>query len=119
MTVFSALCLVDDRAIAHQAMAPFIAGLLDGLPNPAIEAHPHFDEIDERFRGGGVDAIAAMPDAWWTELGAIGNIDDVQRHVTALYEAGADNVAFFPGPDVALGRRCLDAVAQIVRAMSS
>lgn len=119
VTVFSALCLVDDRSTAHRLMAPFIGGLLDGLPNPAIEAHPHFDEIQERYRGGGPDAIAAMPPDWWTELGAIGNMDDVQAHISALDEAGADNISFFPGPEIDLGRACLDDIRQIAQAIAS
>lgn len=116
VTVFSALCLIDDRSIAHQAMAPFVAGLLDGLPNPAIEAHPHFDEIKERYDNGGVEAIASMPAEWWIELGAIGNLDDVQAHVTALHDAGADNIAFFPGPELELAQQTLDDVARIAKA---
>jgi alkanesulfonate monooxygenase SsuD/methylene tetrahydromethanopterin reductase-like flavin-dependent oxidoreductase (luciferase family) len=115
VTAFSALCLTDDRSIAHRIMAPFVAGLLDGLPNPAIEAHPNFEEIHERYREGGVDAIATMPADWWIELGAIGDLDDVRAHVATLHEAGVDNITFFPGPDLDLARDCLDAAARIAR----
>jgi 5,10-methylenetetrahydromethanopterin reductase len=112
VSVFTALCLQPDRAIAHRIMAPFIAGLL-AAPNPALDAHPHIDEIRERHAGGGVDAIAGMPTEWWLELGAIGNMDDVLAHVDGLRGAGARDVAFFPGPTVELAREDLEAVIKI------
>lgn len=119
VTVFAALCLTDDRSIAHQVMAPLVAGLLDGLPNPEIEAHPHFNEIKERYANGGVQAIVSMPTDWWIELGAIGNMDDVHAHLAALANAGADNIAFFPGPDVDRARQALDDIARIKQTWSN
>lgn len=116
VSVFTALCLTDDRGEAHTLMAPFVAGLL-GSPNPALGAHPHIDEIRERHADGGVDALATMPTPWWLELGAIGNMDDIAAHVAGLHDAGTDDVAFFPGPTVELAREDLDAVATIRRAL--
>ena len=111
-SVFTALCLTEDRSEAHRLMTPFLAGLL-ALPNPALDAHPHIDEIRERHADGGDHALATMPADWWLELGAIGTLDDVVRHVASLHDAGANDVAFFPGPTVELTRDDLDAVAAI------
>jgi alkanesulfonate monooxygenase SsuD/methylene tetrahydromethanopterin reductase-like flavin-dependent oxidoreductase (luciferase family) len=110
--VFTALCLTRDRTEAHQLMTPFLAGLL-ALPNPALDAHPHIDEIRERHVEGGRDALATMPSEWWLELGAIGTVDDIVDHVGALHDAGVSDVAFFPGPTVDLTRGDLDAVATL------
>lgn len=114
--VFTALCLTDDRTEAHRAMAPFIASQLSA-PWPGIDDHPHVDEIRERHAGGGLDAIATMPSEWWTELGAIGDLDDVVAHADAMRAAGTTELAFFPGPTVDLARADLDAVARIHEAL--
>ena len=55
----------------------------------------------------------SMPAEWWAELGAIGNLDDVAVHVAGLHDAGAADVAFFPGPSIEMTREDLDAVAAI------
>ena len=115
VSVFSPFCLVDDRALAHRLMAPFVAGLIDS-GNAGVLLHPHADEILERHRSGGVDALASMPDDWWIEFGAIGTHDDVARHVEALHAAGAHDVAFFPGPTLELAREDLDAIIAFARA---
>lgn len=116
VSVFTAMAIDDDGALARRAMAPFVAGLLDGT-NPAPLAHPHVDEIMERHRTRGVDGIADMPAAWWIELGAIGTFDDAVRHAEALADAGADDVAFFPGPTVELVREDLDHVTRLAAAL--
>ncbi|MFT6293249.1 MAG: alkanesulfonate monooxygenase SsuD [Ilumatobacter sp.] len=115
-TVFSPLCLTDERAEAHRLMAPYIEYQL-GTGWPGIEAHPYVDQIRERHREGGLDAIATMPAAWWIELGAIGTMDDVIEHVTAMRNAGATEMAFFPGPTEDLTRDDLDTVAAIQAAI--
>lgn len=114
--VFTALCLTEDRAEAHRLMAPFVESQL-AAAWPGIDDHPHIDEIRERHAGGGVDAIATMPGAWWIELGAIGDLDDVVAHAEAMHAAGATELAFFPGPTVELARDDLDAVARIRAAL--
>ncbi len=103
VSVFTALAIDDDASVARRAMAPVVAELFDGA-NPAPLAHPHADEIRERLAVRGVDAIADLPASWWTEIGAIGTFDDAVRHAEALADAGADDVAFFPGPTVELAR---------------
>lgn len=116
-SVFTALCLTEDRAEAHRLMTPFLAGLL-ALPNPGLDAHPHIDEIRERHAEGGDDALTSMPGEWWLELGAVGTLDDIVGHVSRLHAAGASDVAFFPGPTVELAREDLDAVTRIRAAIA-
>jgi alkanesulfonate monooxygenase SsuD/methylene tetrahydromethanopterin reductase-like flavin-dependent oxidoreductase (luciferase family) len=116
VSVFTALAVGDDAQEMRRTMAPFVAGLIDGS-NPAPNAHPHIEEIRERHEARGVDGIADMPADWWIELGAIGTFDDAVRHAEALAEAGADDVAFFPGPTVELAREDLDHVARLAAAL--
>jgi alkanesulfonate monooxygenase SsuD/methylene tetrahydromethanopterin reductase-like flavin-dependent oxidoreductase (luciferase family) len=116
VSVFTALAVFEDASDAHRAMAPFVAGLLDGT-SPAPLAHPHVDEIRERHLARGVDGIADMPAEWWIEFGAIGTFDDAVRHAEAMVEAGADDVAFFPGPTVDLAREDLDHVTRLAAAL--
>jgi 5,10-methylenetetrahydromethanopterin reductase len=116
VSVFTALAIDDDARAARRAMAPFIAGLLDGA-NPAPLAHPHLDEILERHAERGLDGLVDMPADWWIEFGAIGSFDDAVRHAEALVEAGAHDVAFFPGPSVELAREDLDHVLRLTPAL--
>ncbi len=118
IAVFSALCIDDDGNgdTARRSMAPFVAGLL-GSPNPALDAHPHIDEIRERHAAHDVDGIAKMPRSWWIELGAIGTFDDAVAHIEALAEAGAHHVALFPAPEVDVARRQLADVARLRAAL--
>jgi alkanesulfonate monooxygenase SsuD/methylene tetrahydromethanopterin reductase-like flavin-dependent oxidoreductase (luciferase family) len=116
VSVFTALAIADDAATARRSMAPFVAGLLDGA-NPALLAHPHIDEIRERFTVRGVDGIAELPTQWWLEFGAIGTFDDAVRHAEALADAGADDVAFFPGPTIDLTREDLEHVTRLAAAL--
>jgi len=116
VSVFTALAIDDDAALTHRIMAPFVAGIM-GSPNPALDAHPHIDEMRERLDARGVDGIADMPGEWWIELGAIGTFDDAITHIEALHDAGADDVSLFPGPTVDLAREDLDHVISIAAAI--
>ena len=116
VSVFTALAIGDDAREMRRIMAPFVAGIIDGA-NPAPNAHPHIDEIRERHAARGVDGIADMPGDWWIELGAIGTFDDAVRHAEALADAGAHDVAFFPGPTVELAREDLDHVTRLAAAL--
>jgi alkanesulfonate monooxygenase SsuD/methylene tetrahydromethanopterin reductase-like flavin-dependent oxidoreductase (luciferase family) len=116
VSVFTPLGIHDDPAIAHRIMAPFVAGML-AEAGSAVLAHPHIDEIQERFGDRGVDGIADMPADWWIELGAIGTFDDAVRHAEALADSGAEDVAFFPGPTVDLAREDLDHVTRLAAAL--
>jgi alkanesulfonate monooxygenase SsuD/methylene tetrahydromethanopterin reductase-like flavin-dependent oxidoreductase (luciferase family) len=116
VSVFTALAVGDDGRAMRAAMAPFVAELLDGA-NPAPDVHPHIDEIRERHAARGVEGIADMPAEWWIELGAIGTFDDAVRHAEALADAGATDVAFFPGPTVELAREDLVHVTRLSAAL--
>ena len=115
-SVFTALAVGDDAREMRRIMAPFVAGLVDGT-NPAPNAHPHIEEIRELHAARGVDGIADMPADWWIELGAIGTFGDAVRHAEALADAGAHDVAFFPGPTVELTREDLDHVTRLAAAL--
>lgn len=116
VSVFTALAIGDDAREMRAAMAPFVASIIDGS-NPAPDAHPHIDEIRERHAVRGIDGIVDMPAEWWIELGAIGTFDDAVRHAEALAEAGATDVAFFPGPTVDLARDDLAHVTRLAAAL--
>ena len=116
VSVFTALGIHDDAATAHRVMAPFVAGMLEG-GGPAVLAHPHIDEIQERFGERGADGIADMPAEWWIELGAIGTFDDAVQHAEALADAGVDDITFFPGPTVELAREDLAHVTRLAAAL--
>jgi alkanesulfonate monooxygenase SsuD/methylene tetrahydromethanopterin reductase-like flavin-dependent oxidoreductase (luciferase family) len=118
VSVFSALCLVDDASTAHRLMTGFLAGLL-AKPEAAIRAHPHFDEMHERFTARGEDGLVDLPSDWWTDIGAIGDMDAVIAHIEALADAGATDVSLFPGPTLELARGDLDSVIRIKRSLSN
>jgi alkanesulfonate monooxygenase SsuD/methylene tetrahydromethanopterin reductase-like flavin-dependent oxidoreductase (luciferase family) len=116
VSVFTALAVGDDAREMRRIMAPFVAGLVDSA-NPAPNVHPHIEEIRELHDARGVDGIADMPADWWIEFGAIGTFDDAIRHAEALADAGALDVAFFPGPTVELAREDLDHVTRLAAAL--
>jgi hypothetical protein len=62
-------------------MAPFVAGLIDGS-NPAPNAHPHIEEIRERYEARGVDDVTFFPGST-VEL-AREDLDHVTRLAAAL-----------------------------------
>ncbi len=116
VSVFTALCIEDDATTARAIMAPFVARLL-GSPNPALDAHPHIDEIRERQAARGEAGIADMPSDWWVELGAIGTFADAIAHIEALADAGAHDVALFPAPELDIARKQLADVARLRAAL--
>jgi alkanesulfonate monooxygenase SsuD/methylene tetrahydromethanopterin reductase-like flavin-dependent oxidoreductase (luciferase family) len=112
VAVFTALAIDDDARAARRAMVPFVAGLFDGA-NPAPLAHPHADEIRELLADRGPEGLIDMPADWWREVGAIGSFEDAVAHAGALADAGAHDVAFFPGPTVDLAREDLQHVLRL------
>ena len=116
-SVFTGLCMIPNRKLTHHAMTPFVAGLLR-QPEASIKAHPHFDEMIERFEAHGDAAIVDFPDDWWINIGAIGTMDDVMAHIAALAEAGTNDVCLFPGPTLELAREDLESVIEIRQALT-
>jgi 5,10-methylenetetrahydromethanopterin reductase len=107
VSVFSALSIEEERTSAYRWMAPVVAAWLTS-PSPAIDAHPHGQEIRDRFAHGGVEELVALPREWWLQLGAIGTFDDAVEHIAGLAEAGVDDVALFPCPELQFARLQLD-----------
>jgi 5,10-methylenetetrahydromethanopterin reductase len=114
VSVFSALCVTDDREAALRLMAPLLGDWLSW--SPAIAAHPHADEMRERFEQGGEDALVTMPRDWWLDIAAAGTIDDAAEHIARLAEAGVDDVALFPAPELDVAREQVDQVVQLAAA---
>jgi hypothetical protein len=56
-----------------------------------------------------------MPADHWSEIGAIGTMDDSHAHVAALEEAGVSSINVFPGDELAAAWEQLPRVAQLAR----
>lgn len=111
---FARLCVAPDRATAYRAMVPYLAALLDP-PAPRLRLVPFYDDLVARYATRGVDGLATMPPDWWTEIGAIGTLDDARAHIDALAAAGVRSIGLFPVSDVATARAQLDDVAALLR----
>ena len=116
VSVFSSLCIEPDREAAFRWMAPVVAGWLSG-PSPAIDHHSHGAEMRTRFAEGGIDALVTMPREWWVQLGAIGTFDDAVEHLYGLANAGAQDIALFPCPDLQVARAQLDDAVRLAKAL--
>jgi alkanesulfonate monooxygenase SsuD/methylene tetrahydromethanopterin reductase-like flavin-dependent oxidoreductase (luciferase family) len=109
--VYTVISIDDDRAAARRAIAPFIADNVDHGLNFGLNSVSFYADLVAALDRDGIDGLAAGPDEWWIELGAIGTPDDVAAHVAALAEAGATSVSFIPPPDA---RAALAQVDRIV-----
>ena len=114
VAVFGAVCVEPDRRDAYRVMAPWLAGLLD-RPSVGLEALPFYADLADRYAAGGADALVTMPPEWWTEISAIGTIDDALAHIAALEEAGVHSVGLYPSTDPAVARRQIDDIATLAR----
>ena len=114
VAVFAKLCVAPERATAYQAMAPFLAGLLDHAP-ARLRALPFYDDLAARYVTSGADALATIPADWWGQIGPIGTLDDARAHLDALASAGASSIALVPEPDTATALAQLDAVGALLR----
>ncbi len=112
VAVFSALCMLPDRAEAHRTMAPWLAGILRD-PTAGLRALPFFEDLMVRFDDHGVDGLATMPADWWREIGPIGTIDDAAEHLAALAAAGVHSIGLFPAPEFDVAVSQLDDVVEL------
>jgi 5,10-methylenetetrahydromethanopterin reductase len=112
VVTFSMLSVADDRRDAYAPLAPFVAGLVRERRR-ALTVLPFFDEMFDRVARDGDDALVDMPADHWTEIGAIGTMDDALAHVEALEAAGVDSVNVFPGPELELAWDRLPLVAEL------
>ena len=117
VSVFTALAIGDDAKEMPAGSWRRSSPGCSTVPTRHRTPIPHIDEIRERHDARGVDGIADMPAEWWIEFGAIGTLDDAVRHAEALADAGADDVAFFPGPTVELARDDLEHVVRLAAAL--
>lgn len=109
VVAFVKLCVDADRTTAYRRIAPWLAGELDP-PRPELKALPFFDDMVARHAADGVEGLVTMPPEWWTEIGAIGTLDDAAAHIQALEAAGARSISLFPEPDVEVARAQVDQV---------
>jgi alkanesulfonate monooxygenase SsuD/methylene tetrahydromethanopterin reductase-like flavin-dependent oxidoreductase (luciferase family) len=114
VAVFAKLCMAPERATAYQAMAPFLAGLLDHAP-ARLGALSFYDDLATRYATRGADALATIPADWWGQIGPIGTLDDARAHLDAQASAGANSIALVPEPDAATALAQLDAVGVLLR----
>lgn len=110
VVTFSLLSVAGSRRDAYRALAPLVAGLVHRRP-PALTVLPFFDEMAERVASDGDDALVAMPADHWSEIGAIGTMDDALAHVEALEASGVGVVSVFPGPNLETAWEQLPTVA--------
>lgn len=89
--------------------------LADPTATAALGALPCYDELAEVDRAHGVDGLAALPASRWRQIGPVGTIDDALAHAGMLEDAGVDQLALFPAPDVGTARKQLGDVARIAR----
>jgi alkanesulfonate monooxygenase SsuD/methylene tetrahydromethanopterin reductase-like flavin-dependent oxidoreductase (luciferase family) len=112
--VYTVVSIDGDRAAARRAIAPFIADNVAHGLNYGLNSAPFYDDLVALLDRDGVDGLAAAPDDWWIELGAIGTPDDAAAHVEALAAAGATTVSFFPPPDAGAALAQIDRVVDDV-----
>jgi alkanesulfonate monooxygenase SsuD/methylene tetrahydromethanopterin reductase-like flavin-dependent oxidoreductase (luciferase family) len=96
VVTFTMMSVADDRRDAYRPLLGFVGGLVRER-RPAFTVLPYFDEMLARVEQDGDEALLGMPADHWTEIGAIGTIDDAISHVAALEAAGVASVNVFPG----------------------
>jgi 5,10-methylenetetrahydromethanopterin reductase len=114
IVVLTACCVARDRTTAYQQMAPWLADQIDG-DLASVRDHPHREDLLARYRDGGADGLVDLPPEWWTELGAIGTLDDARAHLEALTEVGVHSVGLLAGPDPDTTMARIDVVDRLRR----
>ncbi len=98
MTVFASMVIDADGDHARAAATPFVAEVLSS-PHMGLRMLDFYDELaGQAAASSWEDAVAAMPNDWWAQLGAFGTPDDAAAYITTMTAAGADTLTFFPGP---------------------
>ena len=112
VAVFSAMCVRSDRKTAYEWTAPWL-GWRIGDKHPGVTALPFFDEMKKLYDESGAEGLVGMPVDWWTQIGAIGTLDDAATHIEALEAAGVHHIGLFPDPEVEHGLPQLDHVLEL------
>jgi len=113
VVTFTMMAVDDDRRTAYGFVAPFVAGLF-AERRPAMTVLPFFDEVAGRIEAGGHETLLDMPADYWTEIGAIGTMDDAHAHVRSLEAAGVHSVNVFPGEEISVAMEQVDVVAELM-----
>jgi 5,10-methylenetetrahydromethanopterin reductase len=112
VATFTMLSVADDRRDAYA-----FRRAVRGRPGTGAPTCVHGAAVLRRaVRAGGArwcDALLDMPADHWTEIGAIGTMDDALAHVAALEAAGVDRINVFPGPELEIAWEQLPLVAEI------
>ncbi len=112
LVTFTMMAVADDRRTAYGYVAPFVAGLITER-RPAFTVLPYFDEMLARVDQRGPEALLDMPADYWTEIGAIGTMDDALAHVASLEAAGVGSINIFPGDELEVAWMQLPLVAEL------
>ncbi|WP_265447249.1 LLM class flavin-dependent oxidoreductase [Flexivirga meconopsidis] len=96
---YATLCVLPDRQEARRIAAPFLAEMV-GHGHSGLRATGFFDDLQRLVERHGTDWADHAPDEWWTQLGAIGNLDDAVTYVDAMRGAGIDAISFFPADEL-------------------
>jgi alkanesulfonate monooxygenase SsuD/methylene tetrahydromethanopterin reductase-like flavin-dependent oxidoreductase (luciferase family) len=110
VVTFTMMSIAADRRAAYEPVAPFVAGLIEER-RPALTVLPFFDEMAQRVADRGPGALVDMPADQWTEIGAIGTMDDALAHVAALEAVGVGSINVFPGDELEIAWEQLPQVA--------
>lgn len=114
VAVFAAMCVRADRKTAYEWTAPWLATRIEDRA-PQLTALPFFDELQKLYVASGTAGLVGMPSDWWTQIGAVGTLDDAAAHLETLKAAGVHHVGLFPDPEVEHGLPQLDYVLELAK----
>jgi 5,10-methylenetetrahydromethanopterin reductase len=108
VTVFAFACVDRDAQRARDLLRPLFGGYLADMGATALTDVPGLSTQVAELAALGPERFAAeMPAEWMSELGIVGDPDEVAGQVRALLDAGADQVMLFPMP--------LDGIPEVAR----
>jgi 5,10-methylenetetrahydromethanopterin reductase len=116
---FAPLCVSDDRDRSFALVADFLGEMLDDAHNRGLRTLPMHDHLVEAWRGGGAEALAAVPAEWWGHVGLIGTIDDAVAYVRAMEAVGVTSISAFPAPELDVARGQVADVIELVRRLDA
>lgn len=114
---FAPWLVSDDGAQARRIMARWLAAELEA-PSVGFRTLSFFDDLIDRHRDGGAEALADMPVDWWRDLGPIGTTEDALEYLDRVEAAGVDSVSFFPAPDATEALADVGALVDLARRRS-
>ncbi|NIK57575.1 LLM class flavin-dependent oxidoreductase [Kribbella shirazensis] len=112
VAVFAAMCVREDRRAAYEWTAPWLAERI-AAKAPQLTALPFFEELKKLYDDSGNAGLVGMPRDWWTQIGAVGTLDDAAAHLETLEVAGVHHIGLFPDPEVEHGLPQLDYVLEL------